>query len=284
MSLSKDDGIGQDSKIRYSMCSTGLKQHSLEQVLVIASDCRLQGIEIWSGHIEEYLSRGHHLIELKSQLSSYQLEVPAISGYTYLSKDEDYKEELNQIDIAAQWCRALDCPRIRTFLGHTSSQVILASEWEQSIHRLDKAIDLCNSYDVKLAVEIHNNTFADTSDSLTAMLRDIKATGLELIFDGFNLFVDSLEPIPVLEQFYTMIHHVHFKDYRWNHQDWGQSVPVPVLQGDANHSAIFNKLLELGYEGMISFEYFGDDAVTNTRKSLLEVQDYIKKHDFENSK
>ncbi|MNI07904.1 3-dehydroshikimate dehydratase [compost metagenome] len=279
MSQSKDDGIGQDSKIRYSMCSTGLKQHSLEKVLEIASDCGLQGIEIWSGHIEEYLSRGHHLIELKSQLSSYQLEVPAISGYTYLSRDEDYKEELNQIDTAAQWCRALDCPRIRTFLGHSSSQVILASEWEKSIQRLDEALGICESLDVKLAVEIHNHTFADTSDSLAAMFRDVKGVSLELIFDGFNLFVDSLEPIPVLEQFFSWIHHVHFKDYRWNHQDWSLSVPVPVLQGDGNHTAILNKLLELEYEGMISFEYFGDNAIPNTRKSLLQVQDYIKKYE-----
>ncbi|MMZ60239.1 3-dehydroshikimate dehydratase [compost metagenome] len=263
------------------MCSTGLKQHSLEQVLEITAECGLQGIEIWSGHIEEYLSRGHTLAGLQEQLSNYLLEVPAISGYTYLSRDEDWKEEIDQISIIAKWCRELDCPRIRTFFGHTSSQIILASEWEKSIHRLDEALRLCNSLDVKLAVEIHNNTFADTSDSLTAMFRDIKGEGLELIFDGFNLFVDSLEPIPVLEQFLPWIHHVHFKDYRWNPLDWGLSVPVPVLQGDGNHEAILSKLLEHEYAGMISFEYFGDDAITNTRKSLLEVQDYIKKYESE---
>ncbi|MNN38252.1 3-dehydroshikimate dehydratase [compost metagenome] len=227
------------SKIRYCLCSTGLKQYSIEHVLEKVNECGLHGVEIWSGHIEQYLARGHSLDQLKKLLNSYQLVVPVISEYIYLSKEkEDYRQELERIKAAACWCNKLECPRIRIFLGHTSSQRALASEWELSIQRLNEALSISSSYGVKLAVEIHNNTFADTSDSLSAMFRDAKADGLELIFDGFNLFVDSLEPVPVLEQFFDVTRHVHFKDYKWNHQDWSLSIPVSVLQGDANHKEI----------------------------------------------
>lgn len=263
--------------LRYSLCSTGMKQKSIEQILVMAKDCELDGIEIWSGHIERFLSKGQRIHQLRDLLLEYQLEVPVISEYTYLSgNEEDYGKEIERIHLASEWCNELGCPRIRTFLGDHSSQVALAKEWELAIYRLGEAITLCDRYGVKLAVEIHNNTFADTASSLAAMFRDVHATGLELIYDGFNLFVDSLAPIPVLEQFFPYVHHVHFKDYLWNHQDWSLSKPVPILRGDAGHTAILSKLLELNYEGMISFEYFGEDAISYTKQSLAEVKEFIR--------
>lgn len=264
-------------KLRYSLCSTGLKQECIEQIVVRVKDCELDGIEIWSGHIERYLNKGQRIHQLRDLLLECQLEVPVISEYTYLSGDEeDYRRELERIQQASEWCNELGCPRIRTFLGDHSSQIALAKEWELVIHRLSEAITLCDKYGVKLAVEIHNNTFADTSSSIAAMLRDVPVSGLELIYDGFNLFVDSLAPVPVLEQFFPYVHHVHFKDYLWNHQDWSLSKPVPVLQGDAGHTSILSKLLELNFEGMISFEYFGEDAVSYARQSLIEVKEFIR--------
>lgn len=263
--------------LRYSICSTGFKQQSIEQIGAMAKDCGLEGIEIWSGHIEHFLKRGHRIHQLKDLLLEHQFEVPVISEYTYLSGDEeDYEKELERIHQAAQWCNELGCPRIRTFLGRHSSQVALAKEWELTIQRLGEAVTLCDKYGVKLAVEIHNNTFADTASSLAAMFRDVPAAGLELIYDGFNLFVDSLAPVPVLESFFPYIHHVHFKDYLWNHRDWSLSKPVSVLQGDAGHTAILSKLLELSYEGTISFEYFGEDAISCTKQSLAEVKEFIR--------
>lgn len=123
---------------------------------------------------------------------------------------------------------------------------------------------------VRLAVEMHNNTLADTKDSIAALLEH-GGPELELIFDGFNFFVDQLDPLPALEQFYPRITHVHIKNYKWNHHDWAQSVPVPVLQGDSDQRAILQKLAELEYGGYVSLEYFGDQVLELTRLSYLEV-------------
>lgn len=271
--------IARDGRIRFSMCSTGLKQEPIESVLDVAQGIGLQGIELWAGHLEEFQRRGGTPSDLRRLLESRGLEVPAISEYTYFSKgQEERKGELERIRRAAEWAAGIGCPRIRTFAGHQASRATLAVEWDGVVSGLSEALQLCRAQGVQLAVEIHNNTLADTPESLAALLRDVsgEGQGLELIYDGFNLFVDHLEPVPVLEQFFADIRHVHFKDYKWNHQDWGQSVPVPVLQGDAGHAAILQKLLDLGYEGFISFEYLGDydQVVLNTKRSLAEVRGF----------
>lgn len=265
--------------IKFSLCSTGFKQERLEAVLSLAEDVGLQGVELWAGHLDEYEGRGGTAAGLTKLLAERCLEVSAISEYTYFSKGpEESRAELARIGRASEWAAELGCPRIRTFAGHRASRAALALEWDGVIDGLGKAHEICLTKQVQLAVEIHNNTLADTAESLTALLRDVRGEGLKLIFDGFNLFVDHLEPVPVLEQFFPWIDHVHFKDYRWNHQDWSQSQAVPVLQGDANHAPILQKLLDLGYRGWISFEYMGDydQVVLNTKRSFSEVKEYIE--------
>ncbi|GJM72876.1 hypothetical protein HMSSN036_50920 [Paenibacillus macerans] len=79
----------------------------------------------------------------------------------------------------------------------------------------------------------------------------------------------------MLKRFYGFITHVHFKDYRWNRDNWALSKPVPVLQGDADHRSILKELWAQGYGGFISFEYFGEDVLELTRQSYAEVRDYL---------
>ncbi|MNJ54472.1 hypothetical protein D3C77_499120 [compost metagenome] len=89
--------------------------------------------------------------------------------------------------------------------------------------------------------------------------------------------MDQIDRLPVLEQFYSFITHVHFKDYHWNHEDWSKSEAVPVLQGDAGHPAILDKLLDLGYKGFISIEYFNDRVVELVEQSLTEIKGHMEK-------
>lgn len=263
--------------LKFSFCSTGLKEEPLENVLNLAEEIGLQGVELWAGHIRSFLDGGGSLSQLRTLLEQRRLHVPAISEYTCFSKGaEETAGELKRIRTAAVWARELGCPRIRSFAGHRPSRSVLAEEWDAVVSGLTEAAKTCRSEGVRLAVEIHNNTLADTAESLAALVRDIPAPGIELIYDGFNLFVDHLDPVPVLKRFFADIGHVHFKDYHWNHEDWSRSEPVPIFQGDAAHNTIFRTLLELGYGGFISFEYMGNpkQVVSNTKRSLAEIRHF----------
>lgn len=309
------------SSIQFSICTTGLKSLTLEKIIAEARRLGLQGVEIWSGHIEDYLDRGGTLSELRALLDSNQLHVPSLSEYSYFTKSgEAYQADLACVQRSAEWAKALQCPRVRTFAGHVPSREATSEQWTMAAAGLREALRSCSWQGVALAVEIHNNTLADTADSLDRLLQasrirsfddggmnlmqslthspfdkheaklgkdrlnsdssdqevDVSAE-LQFIYDGFNLYVDRMDPLLILQKFYPWISHVHFKDYHWDHDNWGRSKAVPVLQGDADHKAIFDTLLALGYKGFISFEYFGDQVLELVGQSLSELSDYMEK-------
>ncbi|MCM3699374.1 sugar phosphate isomerase/epimerase [Paenibacillus macerans] len=265
--------------MKFSLCSTGLKSLPLEEVLAACERLGLHGAELWIGHLEDFTHRGGTPAELRRLLARHRLAVPAISEYTYFSRsDSESERDVTRISQAARWAAAAGCPRIRTFAGHLASREASGEQWSRAVSGLDKALNACHEQGVKLAVEIHNRTFADTTDSLVALIGQVGQPGeLELIYDGFNLFVDRLDPLPVLKRFYGFITHVHFKDYRWNHDNWELSKPVPVLQGDADHRSILEELRAQGYDGFISFEYFGEDVLELTRQSYAEVRECLSR-------
>lgn len=265
--------------MKFSLCSTGLKSLTLEEVLAACKRLGLHGAELWIGHLEDFAHRGGTSAELRRLLDRHGLAVPAISAYTYFSgSDLECEQDVRRIRQAAEWAAAIDCPRIRTFAGHLASREASGRQWSRAVTGLGKALSACHEQGVKLAVEIHNQTFADTADSLVALIGQVGQPGeLELIYDGFNLFVDRLDPLPVLKRFYGFITHVHFKDYRWNHDNWALSKPIPVLQGDADHRSILEELRGQSFDGFISFEYFGENVLELTRQSYAEVREYLSR-------
>lgn len=257
--------------MKFSISSTGLKGMNLKEVLEAAARLQLDGVELWDGHLEAYLDSGGTPAELRRYLTEHRLGVPAISTYASFSQSQEaWGSDLRTIQRAARRAAELDCPRIRTFAGHLPSREADRLIWNRVGSGLSEASKACAAHGVRLAIEMHNNTLADTVESIATLLES-DGPELELIFDGFNFFVDRLDPLPALTQFYPRITHVHFKNYKWNRQDWTQSVPVPVLQGDSDHRAILRKLAELEYDGFVSFEYFGDQVLELTRLSCLEV-------------
>ncbi|WP_185897344.1 sugar phosphate isomerase/epimerase family protein [Paenibacillus zeisoli] len=261
---------------KYSICSTGLKSKSFLEVLDAAQSLSLDGVELWSQHLEDFLGQGGTLEEARELLMARGLQVPAIASYAYFSKSaEDIREDMNQIGRAAELAQGVGSPRIRTFAGHVPSAHAGAEEWIQTMNGLGEASARCADAGIRLAVEIHNNTYVDRLDRIRALTQETGSASVELIYDPFNLYVDRQDPMPVLTELYPWISHVHFKNYLWDHQNWNLSEPVPVLQGDCEHRHLIAHLLASGYDGYISFEYFGDSCLSLARRSLAEIQTYL---------
>ncbi|MNH86316.1 3-dehydroshikimate dehydratase [compost metagenome] len=261
---------------KYSICSTGLKSKSLLEVLDAAQSLSLDGVELWTQHLEDFVDQGGTLEEARELLEARGLEVPAIASYTYFSKGaEDIRADMDQLNRAAELAQGVGSPRIRTFAGHVPSAHAGADEWSQTMNGLREASACCTEAGLRLAVEIHNNTYADRLDRIRALIQEAGSESLELIYDPFNLYVDRQDPMPVLAELYPWISHVHFKNYIWDHHNWNLSEPVPVLQGDCDHRCLIAHLLASGYDGYISFEYFGDSSLSLASRSLAEIRTYL---------
>lgn len=259
--------------MKWSLCSTGFKNRPVLEAAEVAAGLGLDGIELWTGHIEAYVRDGNTAEQLRERLSELGLAVPMISPYTYWTGSvEECERELEQLEQAMKWASALHCPMVRTFAGRVSSAAAEPKQLSQTIRNLQRALELADRHNVDLALEVHNDTFADRAGSIRSIIREAGHDRLKLIFDGFNLFVDGLDQMETFEELYEWTRHVHLKNYRWNRSDWGSSVPTSIFGGDVNQRELILRLKELRYDSFISFEYFGEQAEPCIRESIAEVR------------
>jgi 3-dehydroshikimate dehydratase len=260
--------------MKRSICTSGFKEGDVEKFLAWAAPFRLDGVELWMGHIERYQTEHGPLDKLKDKLRLYGFEVPAISGYTTFSggfsgeKDlqQDFKSMNHLLDVARQ----LGCPLIRTFLGHMSSRRASPEQWGTVVRVMKEVMRMADQYEVNIAVEVHYDTFVDNTESAQMLLQAVNHPRLKLVFDGANLNVEKTDQMEALPVLYPWVSHVHIKNYNWDHVNWYKSVPVSILNGDIDNKILIEELQLRNYSGYVSLEYFGEMKELNITRSLQE--------------
>lgn len=248
--------------MKYCMCSTWAKQHPVEHVLTIAKNLALDGVELWSGHVDEFLSRGNSLEDLKKLLESYGLECVVIAPYLNLIDASVQAENLAIARKCIYQAQALGVPMVRAFLGDKASNEVTKAEWQCCTDALRILTAEALQVNVKIALEIHNDQPTDTVHSTLRVLRLVDSPALGLIFDGFNFYPSGYEMIDALEPLKKYIIHYHFKNLKWS-----PHVCVPLDEGDADFAPLIHAIKKDGYDGYISFEYFAADPSDMIRSS-----------------
>lgn len=259
--------------MKWSLCSTGNRDKPVEYVLNRVRDLGLDGVELWTGHIDEYAGRYGSIDGLVARIRDLSIGVPAISAYTSFSKsDEEREESIAAVEKAAQYAARFGSPLVRVFLGHLASREASEEMRELAMEGLRKALATAGRYGVHLGLEMHNNTFADHIEPIRRIFREADDPRLRLIFDGFNLYLDRGDQYEALEALYDYTDHVHMKSYFWNLDAPETRRPTAVFDGDVDNAAICRSLRAKGYDGFISFEYFGEDGERCVEASVDELR------------
>jgi len=66
--------------MKKSICTSGFKDWSIEQVLAWAAPLGIDGLELWIGHIERFQAEHGPLEKLKALMQQYRFHVPIISA------------------------------------------------------------------------------------------------------------------------------------------------------------------------------------------------------------
>lgn len=123
--------------MKFSICTTWKKNSKLEDIIGIASQIGMEGIEIWDGHIDEYLSReGNMLEDLHTLLRNHKLKCVAIAPYLNFIEKGKVEESLLCAERCVAYAKGLECDKIRTFLGDRPSAALSQSEWDTCINGL----------------------------------------------------------------------------------------------------------------------------------------------------
>lgn len=253
--------------MKYSMCSAMTKERSLENVLELAHSLNLNGVEIWVGHIEQYLEKGNTLHDLARLLESLHLSCVGISPYLDFIDEEKQNSTQDMVETCLGYCVALHCPMIRVFLGYKGSAEVSEKEWKYCVQTLKDAAKKAEAANVTLAIETHNDQPSDSAEKLLSLLDAVGSSAVQVLFDGVNMVSTGQKMMDVYVPLKDHVIHVHMKN-----KDLANDRFMAVGEGDLDFIPVIRALKNDGYDGYISFEYSVEDPEEIIRKSKIWVE------------
>lgn len=250
--------------MKYSICTTFAKSKPIEDIVKIAVGIGLEGIEIWDGHIDDYLIRNPQGIgKLKDLLFENNLKCCCISPYFDFVDETQIEKSLQTAEKCIEYSKALDNKIIRTFLGNKSSANLTQKDESNCIQSLKKILLLAEKSNVCFALETHNDQPTDRAEYIIKILNECNSPYLKVIFDGFNFYVDNINMMQEYDVLREHIVHYHMKNYIWD-----KRIPVPLNQGDVDFTELIKILKGENKQDFMSFEYFCENVGDLVQKSL----------------
>ncbi|HSC88408.1 MAG TPA: sugar phosphate isomerase/epimerase [Polyangiaceae bacterium] len=195
--------------MKISLCTISLRHQliSLEQIALFAAQNDFQGIELWGVHAKNLGARPEPGVDW---LRSLNLSVSMLSDYLPLRGNRRAAR-----DKAAELCRlarAWGTSKLRTFAGDRPSADVPAVERAEWVARLRELCDVSNDFGIRLVVETHPNTLADTPGSTLQLASEVDHPALRFNFDVIHVWEGGAEPLQLLRQLEPLVAHLHLKN------------------------------------------------------------------------
>lgn len=180
--------------------------------------------------------------------------VIASMGSSACFHSPDVKERERNLDSAlrmAEVAAGLGAPSIRVFGDHIQP----GSERKQTAawiaDSLTQLADRLKPAGVQVWLETHGD-FAAAAD-VCEIFAQLDCEQVGVIWDPANAFEQNGETPLIPPQMSPHIRHVHLKDLRKDAQ--GSTHYMPTGEGEFPFNAMFASLVEIGYDGFVSFEW-----------------------------
>lgn len=236
------------------------------------------GIELWGAHARG-LMRTHP--EFGAEwLAAYGLSVPMLSDY--LPTDGDAAEIRRRTVELCRIARHWSARKIRTFAGNRPSAGLSRDERRALAGRVGEIAAIVHEHGLRLLVETHPNTLADTVDSTLCMLADARHPGLGVNFDALHVWEGGDDPVLARRTLAVFIEHYHLKNVRAR-SDLGVFAPqnvysaagsrdgmVPLLDGAMDYDGFLSAMLDES-DAEASLEWFGDDCFETLARDRLAI-------------
>jgi len=145
------------------LTSITFRQLSWLEVICVANDCNLDGIE-WGGDIHAPPGNAELAREIARATREAKLEVLSYGSYYRLGAGEDFEPVL----VAA---KALGAKIIRVWAGTKSSSEYSAEERDLATKDAQRIVNLAAAHGITIALEYHRDSLTDTSESAVELLK-----------------------------------------------------------------------------------------------------------------
>lgn len=262
--------------MRIALCTISFRHHlvSVGELARFARGHGFDGIELWGVHARN-LGPGDHA----EWLAAYGLRVPMLSDYLPLDAAPSTLTE--RTAELAGLARSWGAPRLRTFAGTKASATTAPEERAHVAQRLRMAAGQLADQGLRLVVETHPGTLADTTDSLLDLLDAVDHPNLRVNFDTLHVWEGGDDPLAAHARLGPHIDYYHLKNVR-SRADLSVFEPANVYAAAGRRegmTALFDGALDYGTflktlppqaEG--SLEWFGEASFSVLPTDLFRVR------------
>lgn len=237
-----------------------------------------KGMEFWHGNKSTVPASTFkdNIERIKMLGANHKLELVNLG--TYVRSDDDW----TLIEQAFENAVAIGAPSLRVNAPLYSSEQAFMPIWNKAREDFKRIAELAAKNKVRALIETHMGTVCPSASSTRMMLDglDPKHVGVihdlgNMVYEGFENYRMGLE---MLGDYLALVHVKNttmypFKNRPDNSMEWRQKF-WPINQGVADVRALVGALLDIGYDGWLSFEDF------STQKKLEERMqfniDYVR--------
>lgn len=228
-----------------------------------------KGMEFWHGNkcTVPASTFSEHVDRLKKLSADHNLEIRNLG--TYVHSDDDW----SLIEQAVANAVAIGAPSLRINVPKYSSEQAFTPIWNQAREDYKRIEELAARNGVRALIETHMGTICPSASSARMMLDGLDPRHVGVIHDLGNMVQEGFENyrmgLEVLGDYLALVHVKNSTVYPfetrkdttigWRYKFW------PMHQGVADVRALIGALLDIGYDGWISFEDFSTQQKIDDR-------------------
>ena len=254
---------------------------TLEEAMRLTAEIGFDGIELaaWRPHAWPRDLDVARRQEMKDLARQYRLEYSAICmvqvNHNVASPvDAERRDSLvylrDCIDLAAD----LECPIVVVGGGWSVQPHPRQAAWEWAGESLSQAARYAQERGITLALENINRQRADvivSTDDMLEMMRVIGSPSIRPMLDFYHLHLEGEDPLQAIQRLGKDLAYTHFLDaHRAN-----RSRQV-LGKGEIPLGDILSALVDVGYNGWLCVEIWGDDPVETGKQTIHHYRDLLE--------
>lgn len=228
-----------------------------------------KGMEFWHGNRSTVPATDFaaQVERLKSLGKANHLELVNLG--TYVRSDSPWSE----VEQAFANAVAIGAPSLRVNVPEYHGELAYMPIWTKAREDFKRVEDLAAKQGVRALIETHHGTICPSASSMRMFVEGMNPKHIGVIHDLGNMVYEGYESyrmgLEILGEYLALIHIKNTTMYpfrtredsavEWRRKFW------PLHQGVADIRELMGALLDVGYDGWISFEDFSNQAKLEER-------------------
>lgn len=240
---------GVEEMYKLGLCSITFRQLSVEEIIKIVAEARLNGIE-WGSDVHVPVGDLETAKNVKKLTEEAGLEVASYGAYYRVGQYDENDESFEDVLATAA---ALGAPSIRIWAGSFGSDEADQSYREKVISETREIADLAEKEGILINFEYHGKTLTDTMESASQLMEEVDHPNVKIYWQpAVSVPVD--ERLESIDKIYPWLTDVHVFQ-------WDVTKRLPLEEGREEWKKYLDRLGEENRERYLFLEFVKDNSV-----------------------